>query len=31
MLKYFQEEGMVTLTRGGVTLVDRAKLYTKAG
>ena len=24
MLKYFQEEGMVTLTRGGVTLIDRA-------
>ena len=31
MLKYFQEEGMVTLTRGGVTLVDRVKLDAKAG
>ena len=31
MLKYFQEEGMVTLTRGGVTIVDRAKLDAKAG
>ena len=26
MLKYFHEEGMVSLTRGGVTLHDRAKL-----
>lgn len=26
MLKYFQEERMVSLTRGGVTLQDRAKL-----
>lgn len=26
MLKYFHEEGMVTLSRGGVTLHDRAKL-----
>ena len=26
MLKYFHEEGMVLLTRGGVTLHDRAKL-----
>ena len=31
MLKYFQEEGMVSLTRGGVTIVDRAKLDAKAG
>lgn len=26
MLKYFHEEGMVTLSRGGVTLMNRAKL-----
>jgi len=26
MLKYFHEEGMVSLTRGGVTLMNRAKL-----
>jgi len=26
MLKYFQEENMVSLTRGGVTLTDHAKL-----
>ncbi len=31
MLKYFQEEGMVSLTRGGVTIVDRAKLDAMAG
>ncbi len=31
MLKYFQEEGMVSLTRGGLTITDRAKLGTKAG
>ena len=31
MLKYFQEEGMVSLTRGGVTIIDRAKLDAKAG
>ena len=31
MLKYFQEEGMVSLTRGGVTLLNRAKLDTMAG
>jgi CRP/FNR family transcriptional regulator len=31
MLKYFQEEGMVSLTRGGVTILDRAKLDTMAG
>ena len=31
MLKYFQSEGMVSLTRGGVHLLDRAKLDAKAG
>ncbi|MEA4914226.1 MAG: Crp/Fnr family transcriptional regulator [Christensenella sp.] len=31
MLKYFQEEGMVTLSRGGVTIIDRVKLDAKAG
>ena len=31
MLKYFQEEGMVSLSRGGVTIVDRCKLDAKAG
>ena len=30
MLKYFQEECMVSLTRGGVTLLDRAKLTNMA-
>ena len=30
-LKYFQEEGMVSLSRGGVTIVDRCKLDAKAG
>ena len=30
MLKYFHEEGMVSLTRGGVTLMDRAKLSAMA-
>jgi CRP/FNR family transcriptional regulator len=30
MLKYFHEEGMVSLTRGGVTLHDRAKLSAMA-
>lgn len=31
MLKYFQEETMVSLTRGGVTLLNRAKLSEMAG
>lgn len=31
MLKYFQSEEMVSLTRGGVHLLDRAKLDTLAG
>ena len=31
MLKYFQSEGMVSLTRGGVHLLDRAKLDALAG
>ena len=31
MLKYFQEEGMVSLSRGGVTILDRCKLDEKAG
>ena len=31
MLKYFQEEGMVSLSCGGVTIVDRCKLDAKAG
>lgn len=31
MLKYFHEEEMVSLTRGGVTLLDRAKLNAMAG
>ena len=31
MLKYFQDEGMVSLSRGGVTIVDRCKLDAKAG
>ncbi len=31
MLKYFQAEGMVSLTRGGVTLTDREKLTNMAG
>lgn len=30
MLKYFQEESMVSLTRGGVTLLDHAKLTNMA-
>jgi CRP/FNR family transcriptional regulator len=30
MLKYFQEENMVSLARGGVTLLDRGKLTTMA-
>lgn len=31
MLKYFQEENMVSLSRGGVTLLDRGKLTVMAG
>ena len=31
MLKYFQSEGMVALTRGGIRLLDRAKLTDLAG
>ena len=31
MLRYFQSEGMVKLTRGGIELVDMAKLNTVAG
>ncbi len=31
MLKYFQEEDMVSLARGGVTLTNRAKLDAMAG
>ena len=31
MLKYFQEENMVSLARGGVTLLNRAKLIEMAG
>ncbi len=31
MLKYFQSEGMVSLTRGGMTLLDREKLTDMAG
>ncbi len=30
MLKYFQEEGMVSLARGGVTLLDRIKISAMA-
>ena len=30
MLKYFQEEGMVSLARGGVTLLDHSKLTAMA-
>lgn len=30
MLKYFQSEGMVRLSRGGVTLIDRQKLLSLA-
>lgn len=31
MLKYFHEENMVSLSRGGVTITDRAKLDAMAG
>jgi CRP/FNR family transcriptional regulator len=31
MLKYFQSEGMVSLSRGGVHLLDREKLTRMAG
>lgn len=31
MLRYFQDEGLVKLSRGSVTLVDTARLQALAG